>query len=1426
MRQLSFIIFSFLFLSTSLVFSQRQFDKVLTICERYYEDGDYKKALSRCNALVKKYKRKNQTFVWMRAEPYLAKYYEATGNYAKFEETIADYLKHKAIKGTTSEGYGHGLLDISMLYLEYGQINRANQYLVQAQAILGKEPQNTSAYCTMKQVECLSLFHRGFYTEFLEQSERWETLANSLINTDKSYFDDASQTFTTRPNTAKEVIGLKNNYADILNLKAEAARRHGDYQKASSLLGSADTWIKENLSGRSAASIKNKHYQILTAIDKGEVREDIRKQLEKNLYRAERRFGTVHKEYLKLHESLIAFYVEGNYLKHAKESQKKNFSKNLQGFFINLYMDRRDLKRNKKQRWELRKNTSRYYTKERFPFSIAKRMDAKRNLRESELRLAKKELFELYKNVNLLPSMHFQRTVLLTELVEICLTLEEIQEAEKYLQELVRLEKDIRGTEALAYHQAQMRLAEFYIKYSNKFAVADSIYPRSSAVIKQRLSTTQPSYITMQNQLADYMVFNERFTAADSLLNAALATVESQYGKNHVYYAIQQQKLTSFEMQNGDYKESFEKINASLGIFKTEYHPTLKSDYADVLETAADYYATMGVYDEARSLILRSTKLKGLDASSFANSSKADQLASIYLETERFNDAKTILEGVIEERQKRYGEESRFLITPYSLNARLSLISGDFIAAQDQAEKAYKIAKKQFGEKSLKVADAEVVLAQILAANGDFDEAETKLKQAIETKKRALGANHISLAAAINEYALVLFYNNAKPEAVEPLLNEAEKIIEQNLGKDNPVYASAIQNSALFYTAYAQYDKAETELRLAKSIRQKLEGDQSIKITEIDVALADLATRKEQYSEATAIYKDSKKTYKKSLGKTNPAYIATLSKMARMYYAQGDLVKAEKNINTVLAAYRTYIQDNFAALSDRERSKFWALIRSDFEFYNSFAMHKKDNGKALRTMFENAMLTKPLLLSSSIKMRANILSSGNDSLINNYNKWQAKQEQLRLVEGLSAEQLAEAGIDPKELSKEIETLEKELSRQSDFFSTKEKPISYDDLRAVLKPNEVAIEILRFRHFQKDFTDSISYVALVCRPNTTNPQLIRFPSGNMLENEYLQYYRNCTELEILDLESYKQYWKPVDDQVDDNLRILLSVDGVFSQLNVEALCVDESGEKYVIDNNYVALVTSCKDLVESKKNPSSSKNNGEFLLVGNPSFYPNGYDKQRRSIKSLPGAQIEVESIDATLTRQGIKTDTEIGETATEAKIRNSHSPKIFHVATHGFFQPDISATSSVLSDKQQAFSNPLLRSGILLSNAGPLMASGSVNEYNREDGILTADEVTRLKLDGTDLVVLSACETGRGDVKVGDGVYGLQRAFFIAGAKNLTMSLFKVSDEATTRLMVLFYDYWLESNDKRGAFIKAKKELRKEYPQPIYWGAFVMLGTS
>jgi CHAT domain-containing protein len=168
------------------------------------------------------------------------------------------------------------------------------------------------------------------------------------------------------------------------------------------------------------------------------------------------------------------------------------------------------------------------------------------------------------------------------------------------------------------------------------------------------------------------------------------------------------------------------------------------------------------------------------------------------------------------------------------------------------------------------------------------------------------------------------------------------------------------------------------------------------------------------------------------------------------------------------------------------------------------------------------------------------------------------------------------------------------------------------------------------------------------------------------------------------------------------------------------------------------------------------------------------------------------------------------------------------VATHGFFLSDVSAGENERGfaglETKKIIENPLLRSGLLLAGANNAFDDTKDDVSNDEDGILTALEVMNLELDKTDLVVMSACETGVGITSAGEGVYGLQRSFQVAGAKSVLMSLWNVSDEATEELMILFYRYWLEDKTISTSFRKAQLAIKKKYPHPYFWAAFVLMG--
>jgi CHAT domain-containing protein len=393
-------------------------------------------------------------------------------------------------------------------------------------------------------------------------------------------------------------------------------------------------------------------------------------------------------------------------------------------------------------------------------------------------------------------------------------------------------------------------------------------------------------------------------------------------------------------------------------------------------------------------------------------------------------------------------------------------------------------------------------------------------------------------------------------------------------------------------------------------------------------------------------------------------------------------------------------------------------------------------------------------------------------------------------------------------------------------------VDWKAVRDVLIPEEAAVEIIRVRTFNAgrhrsaglfELTDTVQYLVAILRPQR-RPEFYIMENGNLLEGRYMQYYRNSIQSLTSDTLSYRHFWLPVAERLRGVRRIYLSADGVFNQVNLNTLYNAPSGI-HVLDEVELVQVTNCRDLLARQVVPS-----GSFAsLYGRPTYRLDSaaVDQINRSgggatrglraelmeefreasFSDLPGTEIEISEVATLLKSRQWAVNENFRDKANEVVLKKERSPTVLHIATHGFFLPE----------QNEAGVNSMMRSGLILSGVNN---TGSLSE----DGILTAYEATSLSLDSTYLVILSACETGLGEIRNGEGVYGLQRGFAVAGARYLLMSLWKVDDEATAFLMESFYKHWLEGEAPVSALRKAQSELRSVRPQPFYWGAFVVLG--
>ncbi len=674
-----------------------------------------------------------------------------------------------------------------------------------------------------------------------------------------------------------------------------------------------------------------------------------------------------------------------------------------------------------------------------------------------------------------------------------------------------------------------------------------------------------------------------------------------------------------------------------------------------------------------------------------------------------------------------------------------------------------------------------------------YEEAETLFLQSIELKEKRIGTrNHPDLAHMLTGLA-ALYIEMNKIEKTEKLLLEAQRIYEKKLGNNNLSYSNASHYLGEFYKKQNQPEKSESNLKTALEIRAN------------------------------------------QLGKNHVKTIKTLEQLALLYWKEGKIEKSAVLFENVITHNYDFIKNYFPAMSETEKERYWDKIRPTFLRFYSFVTDTEakypNKYPALITQMHNAHLaTKAILLNTTNRIKESVLKSDNQKLKEEYQKWISNREELIELYAYTPEELKEQEIDRDALEKETNQIEKNLSESLPKLFKENDLKTYFDIQKSLPSHTAFVDIIAFPKYINDSFSKTQYVALIGTPNFDTPKLIILKESEKLEKEHFQYYRNTIQLKIKNNDSFSAYWKAIYDELEEirnqekTEEIFVSLDGIYNQINLNTLRLPDGS--YIIEHQDLVFLNNLKDLTKEKINTNSINQNNEIVLVGFPNYGNKG------KISPLPGTKIEVEAIQRLLQKENQKTEIILGNAASEKAIKSMQSPRILHIATHGYFLPDatISTAQNARSfglQANQVRQNPLLRSGLMLANAeSALELKNSKERTESNNGILTAYEARGLNLEETELVILSACETGLGDIKAGEGVYGLQRAFQLAGAKSTIMSLWQVSDAATAKLMIYFYHYWAESNDVGQSFRMAQAELKKEYPSPFFWGAFMLIQTE
>ena len=299
-------------------------------------------------------------------------------------------------------------------------------------------------------------------------------------------------------------------------------------------------------------------------------------------------------------------------------------------------------------------------------------------------------------------------------------------------------------------------------------------------------------------------------------------------------------------------------------------------------------------------------------------------------------------------------------------------------------------------------------------------------------------------------------------------------------------------------------------------------------------------------------------------------------------------------------------------------------------------------------------------------------------------------------------------------------------------------------------------------------------------------------------------------------------KPFIDEIKQKKHLTVIPDGLFNFLPFSIL---NNAGKLLNEDLTISYLTSSRDILND--NLINSKELNEPIIIVDPDFglagniekqdYGEWNSKDFQTVLDLLPIyeRVEETETEGKKIHEIIGGELWLGKDALKSKLKLIESPKILHIATHGYFLPDHSDTKKRV--------DPLLRSGLLLAGVNSFR-SGQPLLPEAENGIMTAYEISELNLTGTELVVASACETGIGDVLSGEGVFGFRRAFAIAGARSIITTLWRVDDRATRDFMIQFYSLLQTGKTKLEAFNEAQLRIKEKFPHPYYWGAFILQG--
>jgi CHAT domain-containing protein len=620
------------------------------------------------------------------------------------------------------------------------------------------------------------------------------------------------------------------------------------------------------------------------------------------------------------------------------------------------------------------------------------------------------------------------------------------------------------------------------------------------------------------------------------------------------------------------------------------------------------------------------------------------------------------------------------------------------------------------------------------------------------------------------------------------------------------------------------------------------------------------------YARAEPLYTRALTLYEEALGENHPDVARTLNNLAQTRLAQRGLGEALPLFTRAFAISERRLRQEALDFSESRLSSFLQHLRADEELLYALLRTHPDDAGVRRLALSAVLLLKGRSVEETADTSRTIYRSLSARERDTFARLRGLRTQLATLSLPGSGSLAADHPQRlRELADQGDALEADLARRSAPLRALTAPPPpgeiVDHVSAALPEGSALVEFIAYadRPFLvkpgtpvSQIPSELRYLALVLLPGADIRVVDLGPAEpidqtasrlrSALANRDASFQAMAREL-------YQLAFRPLLPLLGDTHRLFLSPDGQLGMVPFAAL---HDGRGFLVDTFDFTYLTSGKELLPRHEGITPSDAvvvfaDPDFSAIPPPQPSPPGgepalaersravehffstlrADLAERPWTPLPGTRVEAKSIQ----RLFPQTQLFLGAEASKERLLRVPPPGILHLATHGFFLEDEQAPEGsravghfgALGDEPLAPRpiDPLLRSGLVLAGA-----RASSENSGADSALVTALELAGLNLWGTQLVVLSACDTGRGDIQLGQGVYGLHRAFVAAGAETVVMSLWKVNDETTRVLMESYYRHLLEGWGRATALREAMRVLRRTRPHPHYWAPFIALGQD